>query len=199
MARTALVAVLALGYGLCAAALGLGTRVGLGTVSMTFLNRQLEALASREGTDFSPLRSAWEAGADVWILPFAGVGITWLHASGTTLGREPKAQAASALGIEARAVTPGSLFGWPLSGGVAIGGYLVTASGLVTGTGLAVGGEIGVEWRFLTWGPIQGAASLRWRYLPANSLYDERGKVNTRGQPGADFSGLCLGISVGWR
>jgi len=173
--------------------------LGAGTVRMGFLNGQLEAFAARQDTTFSGLRYAGQATGTVWPWPFAGISVTWLGSSGTTHGREPERQNVSALGIEAQGVVSWSLLGWPLGAGAGVGAYWVTASGLVTGGGLAVGGHAGLEWRFLRWGPLLAAVEVRWRYLPVRSLHDERGPINTRGQPAADFSGLCIGLSFGWR
>lgn len=200
MIRGFWVGIVVLGIGFPVLGLGLGGAVGVGLVEMAFLNRQLEFSASQSGTTFSPIRFAREVDVYVWPWSFAGASVTWLSAEGTTHGREPRPQGVTAWAASPVARLDVRLFGWPIGVEGALTLCWVGTSGIVEGGGWGWGGHVSVSAPLLAVGRVQLAVAMTWRYLPVASLYDVRGgRIETRGDPGADFSGLYLGVAIGWR
>lgn len=194
------ISVLILGLGTSGWALGLSGTAGVGLVDMPFLNGQLEFLANRAGTTFSPLRLAWEGGFVVWPWPWFGLGGSWLASSGQVHGRDPETQTVNAWGVALHAGLPRLIPTWPLGLRVAAGLSLASLSGPVTGGGLGWDLSATIEWRFLQLGPLAVTATVTARYFPVPTVRDVRGNaVETRGAPAADFSGLYVELALSWR
>jgi len=171
----------------------------LGLAGMAFINGQLEEVANREGTTFSPIQLVWGLEVNAWFWPFSGFGISFLSGSGEIHGREPRPQNVTSLGVEGKIFVPPFLLNWPVDIEVGGGGYLAFASGLLTGGGWAFGGYLRAKWKLLELGQFQTEVALTWRYLPVLSIYNEREEITPQGSSALDFSGLYVGVIVKWK
>lgn len=196
-ARWAMVGVLFLAFPAFAWSIGGG--LGVGLVSMTYLNSQLEALASRQGVPFSSLFLAWEGRLDLWPWSFLGITAEWLGCTGGIGGRDPQPLSATAIGIGASGRIFLPVFNWKVGVRAGLGGYWAAASGVVAGQGLAFGGQASLEWAVFSWGPLQGSAYFAFRHLQVPSIRNERETISPLLVPALDFSGMSFGIMVEWR
>ncbi len=182
---------------LAAPAVGLGVQgyVGLGGVNMGYLNSQLEFWAERQGATFSAIGLAWEGGGALWWGPW-GLGAGVVSAGGAVHGRTPENQTVTAWTISVLGRLEFPLGGWVWAVGGEITGCWASASGLVDGWGLGLGAHLSLGVQIFRWGALSWQGQVGWRYLPVPALYNERGRIETRGQPGANFSGLYGRLAV---
>ncbi len=192
---------LAMAVGVGVLGLGMGPRVGtsVGWVDMTFLNNQLEFVANQQGAEFSPLRVAWRLGLEVPVWSVFAVGAEGTFVRGQAGGRVVQEQYIVSLSVSAVFALAFGLLGWPVEVSLGGTGCWARAWGLVDGWGWGLGGRASLWTQLFSLGPIRGGVQVTLVYLPIPSLYNERGRIESRGWPGADFTGVYLGVSLGWK
>ena len=171
----------------------------LGLVTMDFLNGQLQDLADREGASLSPLRVRYGLEGAFWPWRWLGFGLEWLSSSGGVYGREAYPLSASGLGLSL-------LLGWdleimglafPMQGGIGV--YWFSVIGFLEGWSLGFGGEVSVGLTLLRFAGFEAVVEVGGRIVRGSVLQTPRGVLAPRDKPALDFSGLFLGLKVGWK
>jgi len=179
-------------------AVDLSMYLGYGAVNMDYINGQLEALAGREGVEFSPVRWVWDAQVIAWPLSNLGGGLRLFSAAGTVHGRVPERLTVTAMGIEACTRSHISVLRKPLTIEVGVGMYSASVSGVMSGTGLGIGGYVSGKVPILSFRGLLVNAVTVWRLLPFRSIRDDGRAIASGDRAAVDFSGFSIGLELLW-